>query len=70
MRERYVIHMRDGFDNGSYYLTQDKELFDKAGAIEDDEDLMEFMNDNEDEFEIVHELAGIAVIEDFTGSFY
>jgi hypothetical protein len=70
MKERYVIHMRDGFKNGSYYLTEDKALFEEAGAIEEDETLIEFMNDNEHKFEIVDELAGVSVIEDFTGVFY
>jgi hypothetical protein len=70
MKERYVIHMRDGFKNGSYYLTEDKALFEEAGAIDEDEVLMEFMTENEAKFEVVCELSGIAVIEDFTGVFY
>ena len=70
--ERYVIHMKDE-GNGSYYLTEDKELFRHALEVDDtgeDEHLMEFMNDNEHLFEIVYSLDGIHVIESMTGYFY
>lgn len=68
----YVVHMQDE-GNGCYYLTEDKALFEKVETVSsngEDEDLMEFMNDNEKEFEVVYTLAGITVIDQVTGYFY
>lgn len=70
MKERYVVHMRDGLDNGRYYLTESKELFEEVDKCPDDDELIEFMQENEDQFEIVDDLAGIGVIEQIVGCFY
>lgn len=70
MSRLYVIHMKDE-GNGSYYLTKELTLFQKAvEASIDDEGLMEFMNENEAEFNIVYSLDGINVIKSLQGYFY